>query len=121
MKLISREIDRLVSLGVLSPVQHADWATPIVVVLKKDGSVRICGDFTVTLNPAFEVEHYPLPVIEEMFASLKGGKYFSILDLKDAYNQVPLDEASSGLCHSAGCVSLTRTAGFSGITDFRLE
>lgn len=70
---VSREIDRLVSLGVLSPVQHAEWATPIVVVLK-DGTVRIYGDFKVTLNPACEVEHYPPPVIEDMFANLNGGR-----------------------------------------------
>ncbi|XP_075732178.1 uncharacterized protein K02A2.6 isoform X2 [Rhipicephalus microplus] len=95
---VTQELDRLVAIGVLSPVQHSDWATPIVPVLKKDGTVRICGDFKATLNPACTVEQYPLPVIEDMFASLNGGEYFSILDLRDAYNQVPLDEAARKLC-----------------------
>lgn len=95
---VSLELDRLVSLGVLSPVSHSDWATPIVPVLKKDGSVRICGDFKVTLNPACAVEQYPIPVIEDMFAALSGGECFSTLDLRDAYSQVPLDEAARKLC-----------------------
>lgn len=95
---VSEELDRLVALGVLSPVPHSEWATPIVPVLKKDGTVRICGDFKVTLNSACELEQYPLPVINDMFTSLSGGKHFSTLDLRDAYNQVPLDEQSRQLC-----------------------
>lgn len=95
---VSSELDRLVSLGVLSPVKHSEWATPIVPVHKKDGNVRICGDFKATLNPACAVEQYPLPVIEDIFARLNGGESFSTLDLRDAYNQVPLDEAARKLC-----------------------
>lgn len=95
---VSQELDRLVAIGVLSPVAHAEWATPIVPVLKKDGTVRICVDFKITLNPVCELEQYPLPVIDDMFACLNGGEYFSTLDLRDAYNQVPLDEESQKLC-----------------------
>ena len=44
--VVEQELDRLVSNGILEPVQFADWASPIVPVLKADGrSVRICGDF----------------------------------------------------------------------------
>ncbi|XP_037505880.1 uncharacterized protein LOC119382240 [Rhipicephalus sanguineus] len=95
---VAKELERLVSLGILSPVKHSNWATPIVPVLKKDGTVRICGDFKATLNQACETEQYPLPVIQDMFASLGGGEVFSTLDLKDAYNQVPLDEGARKLC-----------------------
>lgn len=95
---VTQELDRLVSQGVLSPVTHSEWATPIVPVLKKDGTVRICGDFKVTLNQCCELEQYPLPLIDDMFASLNGGKYFSTLDLRDAYNQILLDEDSRKLC-----------------------
>ena len=43
---VEQELDRLVSEGILEPVQFADWAAPIVPVLKSDGqSVGICGDF----------------------------------------------------------------------------
>ncbi|XP_037565511.1 uncharacterized protein K02A2.6-like [Dermacentor silvarum] len=56
---VSEELDRLVALGVFSPVPHSEWATPIVPVLKKDGTVRICGDFKVTLSSTCELEQYP--------------------------------------------------------------
>lgn len=95
---MSQELDRLVSLGVLSPKAHSEWATPIVPVLKKDGTVRISGDFKATLNPVCAIQQYLLPVIVNMFAVLNGGEWFSTLDLPDAYNQVPPDEAPPKRC-----------------------
>ena len=62
--------------------------------MKSDGRVRICGDYKVTVNQAAKLEKYPLPCIEELFASLAGGKLFTTLDLSHAYIQVPLDEHS---------------------------
>ena len=89
---VEAEIDRLLQQGVISPVQFSEWATPIVPVIKKNGGVRICGDFKVTVNPALCVEHYPIPRIEDLFASLSGGHRFSKLDLSQAYLQVPVCE-----------------------------
>ena len=49
----------------------AEWAAPIVVVLKQDKqSVRICGDFRITINPVFKLDHYPIPRVEDLFARL---------------------------------------------------
>ena len=67
---------------------------PIVPVVKPDGSVRICGDYNVTLNCAAKTDTYPLPKIEDLFASLSGGKLFSKMDLASAYLQIPLEEQS---------------------------
>ena len=75
----------------------ADWATPIVPVLKKDGSIRVCGDFKLTINQATCTEVYPLPRIEELFASLSGSTVFSTLDLSHAYNQLQLDDTAQEL------------------------
>ncbi|BHF63178.1 hypothetical protein SprV_0200616900 [Sparganum proliferum] len=63
-------------------------------VLKFDGSVRICGDSKLTINSATKLNPYPLPRIEDLYASLAGGHQFTTLDLKHAYNQVVLDTES---------------------------
>ena len=81
--------------GVIKPVQFSKWAAPIVPVVKPDGSVRFCGDYKVTLiNCAANTVTYPLPKIEDLFASLSGGKLFSKMDLACAYLQIPLEEQS---------------------------
>ena len=78
----------------IEPVQFSDWAAPVVPVVKGDGNVRLCGDYKVTVNKAAKVDHYPIPRIKDLFASLSGGKEFTKLDLSHAYQQVKLDEAS---------------------------
>nr|XP_037268442.1 uncharacterized protein LOC119159711 [Rhipicephalus microplus] len=72
----------------------SEWAAPIVPVLKQDGSVRICGDFKVTIDPVATVEKYPLPRIEDLWWALSGGQKFIKLDLRDAYKQLVLQESS---------------------------
>lgn len=81
---MEEELKRLEAEGNLTRVQHSDWATPIVPVLKKNGSIRISGDFKVTLNPLLNVDQYPLPKIDDIFANLNGGTHFSNVDLKQA-------------------------------------
>ncbi|XP_049866919.1 uncharacterized protein K02A2.6-like isoform X1 [Pectinophora gossypiella] len=94
---VTAELDRLVGLGILVPVNHSDYATPIVPVLKENGKVRIAGDYSITLNKDLVIDKYPLPRIEEVFAKLGGGKYFTKIDLKNAYNQFVLDDSSQDL------------------------
>ncbi len=50
------ELECLVRDGVIEPVQHSDWASPIVTVVKRDGSVRICRDFKLTVNKVTKVD-----------------------------------------------------------------
>ncbi|GFR75228.1 reverse transcriptase family protein [Elysia marginata] len=83
--------------GILNKVSHSDWATPIVPVLKKSGDVRVCGDFKVTFNPVLKAEHYTLPRLNDMMASLDQGKKFSKIDLRQAYFQLPLTDKSKTL------------------------
>ena len=92
---VDKELQRLQDQGILEPVETAEWAAPIVVVLKKDkSSVRICGDFSVTVNPVSKLDRYPIPKPEDLFAKLANGKQFSTLDLSHAYQQIPLDPES---------------------------
>ncbi|XP_023313900.1 uncharacterized protein K02A2.6-like [Trichogramma pretiosum] len=95
--LVEKEIEKLISLKHLKPVQISEWATPIVPVLKGNGEIRICGDFKLTLNPNIIIDKYPLHSIDDIFAKLQGGVHFSELDLKHSYMQFPVDEESSNL------------------------
>ncbi|KAK3100621.1 hypothetical protein FSP39_022706 [Pinctada imbricata] len=94
---VNRELDKLVDDGVLEKCDYSEWATPIVPIPKKDGSVRICGDFKVTVNPMLEVDQYPLPRIEDVFAALAGGQHFTKIDLRHAFLQMEVDEVSKPL------------------------
>ncbi|UYV76711.1 K02A2.6-like [Cordylochernes scorpioides] len=91
-KKVENEIDGMVNEGILQPIEYANWAAPIVPVLKKDGSLKICGDFRCTANKAIELNKYPLPSIDEIFSKLSGNTVFSSLDLSRAYLQVRLSE-----------------------------
>ncbi|BHF84810.1 hypothetical protein SprV_0902796200 [Sparganum proliferum] len=91
---VEEELDRLQKADIIEPVQYSEWAAPIVPVLKSDGSLRICGDYKLTINSATKLNPYPLPRIEDLYASLVGGHQFTTLDLKHAYNQVVLDTES---------------------------
>ena len=64
-------------------------------ILKSDSkSLRICGDFKVTVNKASKLDRYPIPKIEDLFATLAQGKAFTKLDMSQAYQQLLLDEDS---------------------------
>ncbi|UYV71990.1 K02A2.6-like, partial [Cordylochernes scorpioides] len=87
----------MVNEGILQPIEYANWAAPIVPVMKKDGSLRICGNFRCTANKAIELDKYPLPSIDEIFSKLSGNTVFSSLDLSRAYLQVRLSEEAKGV------------------------
>jgi len=91
---VEAELEKLERDGILSKVDWAEWATPVVPVPKKDGSIRICGDFKLTINPVLRAEEYPLPRIEDIFAKLAGGTLFSVIDLAKAYHQMVIEEDS---------------------------
>ena len=96
---VEEELARLVSEDILEPIDSSDWAAPIVPIIKSDKkSVRICGDFRVTVNPVSRLHRYPIPKIEDLFATLKGGKVFTKIDLSQAYQQLILDDESRKLC-----------------------
>ena len=91
---VGSELDRLEEAGVLCKVEYSEWAASILPVPKKDGSLRLCWDYKVTVNPALNVDQYSLPKPADLLSSLAGGQRFSKLDLTSAYQQVPLDEIS---------------------------
>ena len=86
---VDAELDRLVEQKIIEPITFSDWAAPIVIVIKSDkSSTRKCGDFKVTVNKVSQLDRYPIPRIEELFAQLAGGKVFTKLDLSQAYQHI---------------------------------
>ncbi|XP_062556963.1 uncharacterized protein K02A2.6-like [Armigeres subalbatus] len=84
-------VDRLQSLGIITPVDFSQWAAPIVVVKKPAGKVRICADYSTGLNAALEPNHYPLPVPDDIFTKLNG------LDVDDDSKQLLTINTHRGL------------------------
>ncbi|KAL0150120.1 hypothetical protein M9458_054547 [Cirrhinus mrigala] len=91
---VEAELDRLIKERVIEPVKFSEWAAPVVPVLKPDGSVRLCGDYRVTVNRESSLEQYPIPRMEDMFAVLSGSEKYTKLDMSHAYQQILLDETS---------------------------
>ncbi len=91
---VNDELDRLLREGIIEEVRYSSWAAPIVPVLKPDGSVRICGDYKLTVNAVSKTDCYPIPKTEDLLAALNGGQSFTKLDLSNAYLQIELDEKS---------------------------
>jgi nucleoside-triphosphatase THEP1 len=94
---IEQELDRLEAEGVLTKSSRSEWATPIVPIVKSNGQIRICGDYKITVNPALQIDQYPLPKPQDIFASLAGGQKFSKLDLRQAYLQCEVDDQTKEL------------------------
>ncbi|XP_055714234.1 uncharacterized protein K02A2.6-like [Phlebotomus papatasi] len=95
--LVDEELQRLQNLDIISPVDHSEYAAPIVVARKPNGSIRICADYSTGLNNNLESHHYPIPTPDQIFATLSTCSVFSQIDLSDAYLQIEMDEESKKL------------------------
>lgn len=88
------------------------YSSPIVLVTKKDGSLRLCVDYR-QLNAKTRRDAYPLPRIEESLDALSGARWFSTLDLASGYNQVPMveqDKSKTAFCTPFGLFEFNRMA-----------
>ena len=86
--------------GVWQPTQFNDYGTPVVPIRKATlpgqtkSTLRVCGDYSVTVNPQLEEHRYPMPRPEDLMQRLGGGHGFTKIDLADAYNQIQLSPES---------------------------
>ena len=92
---VERELDSLEASGIISKTDTSDWGSPLVVIQKKNGGVRLCVDYKVHVNKQLQGAHYPIRKIEDILNSLKDSKWFCTLDLYKAYLHVPVDKPSS--------------------------
>ena len=84
------QVQQMLSSNVFRP-SNSPWASPVVMVRKKDGSLHFCVDFR-QLNSATVKDAHPLPRIDDLLDALHGARWFSTLDLKSGYWQVPISE-----------------------------
>ena len=88
LKAAREEFRTLEAAGIVRR-SSSQWASPLHMVRKSDGSWRPCGDYR-RLNLATEVDRYPLPNIQDFAGRLYGSCVFSKLDLKKGYYQIPM-------------------------------
>eukprot|EP00731_Ephydatia_muelleri_P030921 Em0022g435a len=87
--------DAGIARGVWLPTQFNDYGTPVVPIRKaslpgQPAKLRVCGDYSVSVNQQLEPHRHPMPLPEDLMRKLGGGHGFTKIDLADAYNQVML-------------------------------
>ena len=83
---VNDQLDRMMSSGVIQP-SNSPWASPIVLVRKRDGSMRFCVDYR-QLNSLTKKDTFPLPRIDDLLDQLGKAQFFSTLDLASGYWQI---------------------------------
>ena len=92
-----QELDRLLNLGVIKTKARM-LGGPTYGCQKHDRSARLCVDYSTGLNDAFQLCQHPLPVPEDIFATLNSGHVFSQIGFSDAYILLELDNYSRRMC-----------------------
>ena len=90
---VEKEIERLEKLDIIEKVTGpTPWVSPVVLVPKpKSDEIRICVDMRLP-NTAIKRERHIIPTVEDIVAEVNGAKYFSTIDLNQAYHQLELHE-----------------------------
>ena len=87
--MVKEELDKLLEAGFIYPVPHSEWVSPIVMVPKKNGKIRICQDFR-KLNAVTKKDYFPLPFTYSILDAVAGHECYSFLDGFSGYNQVQI-------------------------------
>ena len=91
---IEQKIKELVDCDVIEPVEGpTPWVSPVVVVPKPSGDIRLCVDMRKA-NEAIVRERHPIPTVDDILYHLNGSKVFSKLDLKWGFHQIELEQQS---------------------------
>ncbi|UYV77347.1 hypothetical protein LAZ67_15000588, partial [Cordylochernes scorpioides] len=90
-QIIQEEVNKMEEIGIIQP-SASPWASPVVLVRKKDGSWRFCVDYR-RLNKITKKDVYPLPRIDDTLDCLQGARFYSSMDLQSGYWQIDLEES----------------------------
>ena len=102
---IQKELQDMLEKGVIE-LSSSAWTSPVVLVKKKDGTLRFCID-NRALNQVTIKDAYPLPLIEDNLDALSGSSWYSTLDLASGYWQVevyPEDKGKNSFLHQVWAV-----------------
>lgn len=92
---LKEEVDQMLSMGIIES-SRSEWCSPVVLVPKKDGSLRFCVDFRY-LNSVSKFDSYPTPRIDDLIDHLRRAQWITTLDLHKGYWQVPLTDSAKEL------------------------
>ena len=104
-KAIGEEVARLLAAEFIREIYHSEWLANVVMVPKKDNSLRMCIDFK-HINRACPKDHFPLPRIDQIVDSTAGCERLSFLDAYSGYHQIRLfgpDEIKTAFITPFGC------------------
>ncbi|XP_065224370.1 uncharacterized protein K02A2.6-like [Planococcus citri] len=94
-ELVEKELNDLEAAGIITKTETSDWGSPLVVILKADGNVRLCVDYKISVNKVLKDAHFPINKIDKTLHKLRNAKYFCRLDLFKAYLHLMVDDESS--------------------------
>ena len=77
-------------------VSFSAWSSPVVLVPKHDGTYRMCIDYR-KVNARTVKDAYPIPRIDDCLSMCREANFLTLIDIKDAYHHVPMDEASKSI------------------------
>lgn len=98
-EVVKEKIESLLRAGVIRE-STSPFASPILLVKKKDGTDRMCVDYR-ELNANTRPEHYPLPIIDEQVDRLHGAHFFSSLDMASGYHQIVVEPEGDSIARTA--------------------
>ena len=79
LPVLKEELNKLLKAGLVFPVEHSNWANPVVIIRKHTGGWRVCVDYK-PLNAATKSNHYPLPFIDDILDEVAGYESYSVCD-----------------------------------------
>ncbi|XP_018406088.1 PREDICTED: uncharacterized protein K02A2.6-like, partial [Cyphomyrmex costatus] len=88
----AKEIEAKLASGFYERVEFSEWASTTHIVTKKNGKIRITGNYKPTLNQCIVIDEHPIPKPEHLFNKMKNANLFCHLDITDAYTHLPVDE-----------------------------